>query len=200
VSVGAWKIVAGAALSAGGQLGVGVLYYGVQPLSEWIRMLTHVRTVLPWLEPKPYQTHSLRTFWSMLTPRPDFAFALYALSAMVVLGLTIGVWKHAPTMPLPLRYSALLLAIVLVAPHLTVYDLVILAPAFLLLADWMAGLAEASSPRWLGTVLYMVYALPLLGPLARWTHVQLSVIAMVASVYIIWRVCGRSGETSIAPV
>jgi hypothetical protein len=198
VSVGAWKIVAGAVLSAGTQLAVGVLYYGVQPLREWIHMLAHAKAVLPWLEPKPYQTHSLRTFWSMLIPWPDFAFGLYVISAIVVLGLTIAVWKHIPPVPMPFRYSALLLATVLVAPHLTVYDLVILAPAFLLLADWMAGLMDGSSPRWLGTVLYMVYALPLLGPLARWTHVQLSVMAMVGCIYIIWRVCGRSGEASIA--
>jgi hypothetical protein len=39
----------------------------------------------------------------------------------------------------------------------------------------------------LGTLLYLVYMLPLLGPLARWTHVQLSVVAMAAGIYAIWR-------------
>jgi alpha-1,2-mannosyltransferase len=188
VSTGAWKIVAGAVLSGVAQLAVGVLYYGMQPLREWLRMLANVRAVLPWLEPKPYQTYSLRTFWSMLVPWPDVALGLYALSAIVALGLTIAVWKHAPPAPTALRYSALLLATVLVAPHLTVYDLVILAPAFLLLADWMAGQPEGLSPRWLGTFLYLVFALPLLGPLARWTHVQLAVIAMASCVYLIWRI------------
>jgi len=81
----------------------------------------------------------------------------------------------------------LLLASVLVAPHLTVYDLVILAPGILLLADWVVGQPFGSPGRRLGTVLYMIYALPLLGPLARWTHVQLSVVAMAACVYMIWR-------------
>ena len=191
VSMGAWKTVAGAVLSVAAQLAVGVLYYGIQPVREWIHTLANVRAVLPWLEPKPYQTHSLRTFWSMLIPWPDFAFGIYGLSTIAVLGLIIAVWKHAPPAPLALRYSTLLLTTVLVAPHLTVYDLVILAPAFLLLADWIAEQAEGSSPRWLGTVLYLIYTLPLLGPLARWTHVQLSVIAMVACVYVIWRTLGR---------
>jgi len=191
VSLGAWKTAAGAVLSAVAQLAVGVLYYGMQPLREWLHTLANVRSVLPWLEPKPYQTYSLRTFWSMLVPWPDFAFGLYGLSAVVVLGLTIAVWKQATSAPLALRYSALLLATVLVAPHLTVYDLVILTPALLLLADWMASQSDSFSPRWLGTVLYLVYALPLLGPLARWTHVQLAVIAMAACVHIIWRTCGR---------
>jgi hypothetical protein len=84
-----------------------------------------------------------------------------------------------------LRYSSLLLATVLVAPHLTVYDLVILAPAFLLLADQLMG--QAADVRGIGTLLYLMYALPLLGPLTRWTHIQLSVVAMTALAFRIWR-------------
>ncbi|MGA2746931.1 MAG: glycosyltransferase family 87 protein [Candidatus Sulfotelmatobacter sp.] len=187
-SLGAWKIVAGAALSAAGQLSVGVLYYGAQPLRTWLHMLRNVRAVLPLLEPKPYQTHSLRTFWSMLVPWPHLAFALYVLSAAAVLGLTIACWKRVPTVPLSLRYSALLLASVLVAPHLTVYDLVILAPAFILLADWLISQNSTRSAWWLGTLLYLTYMLPLLGPFSRWTHIQLSVIAMAATLYLIWNI------------
>ena len=78
-------------------------------------------------------------------------------------GLTIACWKRSQAVSLPLRYSTLLLASVLVAPHLTVYDLVILAPAFILLADWLIGQPVTSSTRWLGTLLYLVYMLPLLG-------------------------------------
>jgi len=189
LALGAWKTVFGAVLSATAQIGIGVLYYGIGPLREWILNLVLVPEFVPWLEPKPYQTHSLRMFWLMIVPWPLLALALYALSAAIVLGIGVAVWKHAPVAPLSLRYSTLLLATVLVAPHLTVYDLVILAPAFLLLADWMARQPNGSPPRWLGTLLYLVYALPLLGPLARWTHIQLSVIAMAACVYLIWRTC-----------
>ena len=191
VTIGAWKLVAGAAASAAVQLGAGVLYYGVDPLRQWVLRLVNVRSVVPWLEPKPYQTHSLRTFWSMLVPWADVASALYVLTAVMVLALTVGMWKRSQT-PLALRYSALLLATVLIAPHLTVYDLVILAPMFLLMADWMVGQASASSPRWLGTVLYLVYTLPLLGLLARWTHVQLAVIAMAGCLYLVWRASARA--------
>jgi len=184
VSVGAWKTVAGAVLSAAAQLSLGVLYYGMEPFRRWVQLLRNVRAVLPLLEPKPYQTHSLRTFWSMLTPWPDLSFGLYVLSAIVVLALTIVGWRRGA--PLALRYSSLLLATVLVAPHLTVYDLVILAPAFLLLADWFVGQPSATQTWWLGTLLYFAYMLPLLGPFARWTHVQLSVVAMTATVLMIW--------------
>jgi alpha-1,2-mannosyltransferase len=185
-SLGAWRLVTGAALSATAQLSVGVFYYGLEPLRNWLQMLKNVRALLPLLEPKPYQTHSLRTFWSMLVPWPDLSLALYILSAAAVLGLTIACWKRGSTVPLSLRYSALLLASVLVAPHLTVYDLVILAPAFILLADWLITQTSTRSAWWLGTLLYLSYMLPLLGPFSRWTHVQLSVIAMAATLYVIW--------------
>ena len=193
LSIGAWKIVAGALLSAVAQLAAGVLYYGAAPLLQWLGMMRNVRALLPWLEPKPYQTHSLRTFWSMLMPSGliasgEIALALYAISAMAVLWWTISIWRRRPEAPLALRYSSLLLASVLIAPHLTVYDLVVLAPALLLTADWLTIDSAQTSARILGPLLYFVYMLPLVGPLTRWTHVQLSVIAMMACVYVTWRI------------
>lgn len=196
VSIGAWKTVAGAALSAAGELSAGILYYGMEPLRRWIHVLRNVGAVSDLLEPKPYQTHSLRTFWSMLVPWNDLSLGLYVLSAVVILALTIACWKRSRRVPLILRYSALLLATVLVAPHLTVYDLVILAPAIPLLADWLVGQGPTPSTGWLGILLYLVYMLPLLGTLARWTYLQLSVIAMSASVYLIWRVCRHPDRTA----
>jgi hypothetical protein len=85
-----------------------------------------------------------------------------------------------------LRYSSLLLATVLVASHLTVYDLVILAPAFLLLADWLVRQSRNAATG-LGILLYLAYMLPLLGPLTRWMHVQFSVVAMTAATFMIFR-------------
>ena len=199
VFTGAWKTVAGAALSATVQVAVGVLYYGAEPLRQWIRMLQNVRAVLPLLEPKLYQTHSLRTFWSMLVPSPALSFSLYVVSAAVILGFTIACWRRNRTVPLPLRYSALLLASVLVAPHLTVYDLVILAPAFVLLADWLIGEPSTPATRRLGTFLYFVYMLPLLGSVTRWTHVQLSVVAMAATVCLIWSISREANSPLPAP-
>jgi Glycosyltransferase family 87 len=197
ISIGALRTVLGAVVSALAQLSVGVLYYGMEPLRQWARMLRHVQALMLLLEPKLYQTHSLRTFWSMIVPEPRFSFGLYILSAIVVLGMTVAGWKRGDSVPLPLRYSTLLLASVLVAPHLTVYDLVVLAPAFMLMADWLVAQPPTPSTRWLGTLLYFSYMLPLLGPFTRWTYVQLSVVAMATTVYVIWNMaCGSnlSGE------
>ena len=195
VLIGAWKVLLGAAVSAAAQLSLGVLYYGIEPVRQWIRILWNVRAVMPLLEPKLYQTHSLRTFWSMLVPLPGLSLVLYIVSAAAVLGLTIACWKQTQGVPLALRYSALLFASVLVAPHLTVYDLVILAPAFMLLTDWLVTQSLTASTSRLRTLLYLAYMLPLVGPFARWTHVQLSVVAMAATVYLIWQI-GRAGSAN----
>jgi alpha-1,2-mannosyltransferase len=198
LALSSWKLLAGAILSAAAQLSVGVLYYGVDPLRHWFDELLNVRHVLVLLEPRPYQTHSLRTFWTLLVPWDGFSLALYVLSAVAVLALTIALWKRDQSVPLASRYSCLLLATVLVAPHLTVYDLVILAPAFLLLADWLVGEPANSGGRWLGSLLYLAYILPLAGPFTRWTHLQLSVVAMSGCVYVIWRMSRRTVLANVA--
>ena len=177
-----WRVVLGALTAASAQLAAGWLYYGTEVMRDYWRALRHIPTLLPLLEPRPYQMHSLSGFWSLLLPWPRLAFALYIISALAVLALPVRCW---PTrLPLELRYSMLLLASVLVAPHLTVYDLVILAPAFLLLGDWLLGHPNfrfVSSAEWL---LYLCYPLFLLGPLARFTHLQLSVLALAALLWI----------------
>ncbi len=181
-----WRIIAGALVSAAIELMVGVVYCGSAPLREWVSALRNVPRELPLFEPKIYQTHCLRTFWDMLIPWPWASFAMYVIGALVVCALTVGCWRRR--IPLPLRYSALLLASVLLSPHLTVYDLVILAPIFLLLANWVIAQPDNSPARSLKPLLYFAFVLPLLGPLARWTHFQFSVPLMTALLYGIWRI------------
>ena len=69
-----WKVIVGALLSASAELIAVLLYYGSGSLQEWMRLLVHVPRVLALLEPREYQTHSLRTFWTMLIPWPPVSF------------------------------------------------------------------------------------------------------------------------------
>jgi hypothetical protein len=179
-----WKVIAGALLSAAAELTIGALYYGSDPLREWIHSLLNVRYILPLLEPRVYQTHTLRTFWIMLVPWNSFSFAFYIVSVILVCALAIACWRSR--LSLSLRYSALLLATVLIALHLTVYDLVILSPAFLLLSDTMIAQPDNFAP-YFKLFLYSAFVVPLLGPLARVTRFQLSVPVMAALLFGIWR-------------
>ena len=179
-----WEVIAGALLSAAAQLIAAWLYYGADPLRDWMRTLLNSPSMLPLLEPRIYQTHSLRTFWTMLVPWSSASLVLYIVTAILISALTIACWRSR--LPLSLRYSTLLLATVLLAPHLTVYDLVILAPAFLPLSDWIVTQPDDPVTRSFKLLLYLAFALPLLGPLARFTHFQLSVPVMAALLYGIW--------------
>ncbi len=185
-----WKVVAGAIAAALAQLAWGWEHYGTQVMRNYGRAVFHFREVFPLVEPRLYQTHSLGSFWSLLLPWPRAAFGLSVASAIGVLALTVLCWRAQAS--LATRYSALLFATVLVAPHLTVYDLVILAPAFLLSGNWAAGQdlerSEQNSAATVHLLLYICYPLFLLGPLARFTHLQLSVVAMTALLWISWRI------------
>ncbi len=183
---GNWKVIMGAGFSSAAEFSAGVLFYGLAPLHQWVNKVAQVGSVLTLFEPKLYQTHCLRTFWLMLLPWNAASTLLYAVSAFAVIIMAGTLWRRDSRAPLSFRYSALLLATVLISPHLTVYDLVILAPAILLLADWVV--TEATSRRDLGILLYLLYVLPLVGPLARWTHLQVSVIAMVALLWTVWQI------------
>lgn len=180
-----WKVITGALISAAAQLTAAWLYYGASPASDWIRTLLRIPKKLALLEPRIYQTHCLRTFWEMLVPSPIASTLLYLITTILLIALTLACWRSR--LPLSLRYSALLLTTVLISPHLTVYDLVILAPAFLLLSDWLIAESEhPASPR-MKLLLYLAFAVPLIGPLARWTHFQLSVPVMAILLYEIWK-------------
>ena len=117
------------------ELAAAWMYYGTEVMRTYFHSLMHLREVLPLLEPRLYQTHSLRSFWSLLLPWPRVVLALYTCSPH----WASWSWQFNPgggRRRWQLAFSALLLATVLVSPHLTVYDLVILAPAFLLLGNW----------------------------------------------------------------
>ena len=186
-----WRTVAGAIASATAQLGIAWAYFGTAVMKAYANALVTAPREFAYVEPKVYMVHSLRAFWAMLVPVPRVAFALYLACAIAILVIAIRTWKSSAA--LPLRYSSLLLATALVAPHLTVYDLVILAPVFMLIPELLeekeqnftAECAEnAETTERL--LLYLCYGLPLLGTLTRWTHVQLSVLAFSGLAVCIW--------------
>ena len=192
-----WKVVGGAVLAASIQLAAAWMHYGTVVMHSYLHALAHVREVMPLLEPRLYQTQSLRSFWSLLLPWPRVALGLYVVSAVAILVLAVRVWRSSSS--LSVRFSALLLATVLVSPHLTVYDLIILAPAFLLLGDWAWHIVSKQFALRIQQLLYLCYPLFLMGPLTRITHLQLSVLAMTALLWICWRISSRSVSSGPTP-
>ena len=156
-----WKVVAGAVAAASIQLAAAWMLYGGEVMRTYFRALMHLREVLPLLEPRLYQTHSLRSFWSFAAAVAARGLCLVCDLCSGVFVLAIHAWREK--VPLSVRFSALLLATVLVSPHLTVYDLVILAPSFLLLGDWALAHREQQIALRIQQLLYLCYLLFLAG-------------------------------------
>ena len=183
----AWKALAGLVVAAAGQLVLTSLYFGPAVMRAYFDTLWHISRMIGALELSlaPIQMHSLRSFWSLLIPWPQPVLTLYILSSIVIVGMAAVVWKSSA--PLALRFSALTLAAVLANPHLFVYDLLVLAPALLLLADWILSNPQNPSSGALRLLTYLAFVLPEFGPLSRWTHIQLSVPAFAVLLWVLWR-------------
>ena len=191
VLAGAWKMLAGLSLAAAAQLALARIYFSSAVMRAYFDTLWHMSRWLGTAEPglAPIQMHSLRSFWALLIPWPEVALALYILSSLVIVGIAAEVWKSAS--PLALRFSALTLAAVLANPHLFVYDLLVLAPALLLLVDWTLANPDHPSAPALQLLSYFAFVLPLVGPLSRWTHFQLSVPVLAA---LLWALRRQSAD------
>ena len=184
---GAWKIFGGLSVSAAAQMVFARFYFGSGVTHAYLDLFQHPSRWMNVAELSlaPIQMHSLRSFWSLLIPSPTVALALYILSSLVVIGGTVAIWKSS--LPLALRFSALTFAAVLVSPHLFIYDLLVLAPALLLLVDRSLSNVEYTLRSLLQMLAYLAFVLPLLGPLSRWTHLQLSVVSFSTLLCVLFR-------------
>jgi hypothetical protein len=174
-----WKPLAGIVSAVAAQLTAASIYFGKAVMLAYAHMLWRLPGNPAIVEPPlaQAQMHSLRSFWLLLVPW-RLSSTLYLASSILVLVLAVLAWKSSG--PLTLRFSALVFAAVLINPHLFVYDLLVLAPVLLLLANWVLSNSSRSSADRLSVLLYSAYLLPLLGPLSLFTRLQVSVLAFVA--------------------
>ena len=104
------------------------------------------------------------------------------LGAVVVVWLARRAWRLHQS--LDLRFALICVVGLLLNPHLYIYDLVLMAVPLGCLAAWLIERRDRADAR----AQYLVYGLvwlPLLGPLAAVTHVQLTSPALVA---LLWQV------------
>ena len=183
----AWKAFSGVVISAAAQLGVTEFYFGRDVMQAYFAKLLHsarhpASTELAF---SPIQMHSLHSFWEILIPWRPGVWTLYLLTSVAVIGVAAAIWTSSTHVSL--RFSALILTAVLVNPHIYIYDLLALAPAFLLLTDWSLGNPQHPAKPPLDVLLYLAFLLPLFGPLAYWTHLQLSVVVFAALLWTLRR-------------
>jgi hypothetical protein len=193
VLAGEWRIVLGAIVAAVVQLGAGVVYWGPSVLNAYAHALVQLPGVLPQMEPTAEHMHSWRAFFQLLGLPGSLVTEATALASIFTVVMGLVCWRaRGPVGP---RYAVVLLATVLVNPHLYVYDFVLLTPAFLLLWDWSLTLRATTVAEvfrllegtriggWIFSTLfqcflYVGFLSPLLGLIARPAHFQVSVLAL----------------------
>ncbi len=188
-----WRMIAGAVVAVLVQLGAAAAYYGESVLRQYVDAITHVAQIAGVLEPIPDRMQSLRSFFALLLPWPNVALIGYLLSAAVVVVLAAHCWRSRAS--LDVRYSVLLLAMVLANPHVNPYDLVLIVPVFFLVPSWMPASGADGRVWW--PVLYLVYYLPGLWFIPQATHVQLSVVALALLLVMLVRAAGSGRRAMV---
>jgi len=169
-------VLAGVAFGAAAQLALVSLALGPGVWTAYAGKAVVLLTTPELFEPKPWQMHSLKGFWQLLLGTNAASFALWVVSSLAVLALFAYVWRRARSSDL--RMGALVIAAVLMNPHLYVYDLVALAVAFGALVRWALDAPRSGSSRQTLALLYLLWWVPLIGPLAALTRVQLTSIVL----------------------
>jgi hypothetical protein len=189
---GEWRMLASAGLVAAGQLVAASVWVGLTGLRDYVMVLVSLPAMANQLETRPAQTHAWRGFWALIVPDTPWEFVLFFASAAATIVLAARIWRRQPDPAL--RMAVLALAIALAAPYLFVYDLAILAPAWLWLVDWFLRRPELSA--WVGRALYVGYIAALFGPLAAATRLQISVPVLAFLLWSIWRSDYRAVNTT----
>lgn len=173
IAGGEWRMLAGALAGSAAQVLVvwGALGAGV--IAAYAEVLRNLPRLADLLEPRPYQLHSIKAVTRLLPGAADTS--IWLLVSAIVVWQTIRVWRSGE--PVAVRIAVVVLASVLVSPHLTIYDATLLALPLLLLGGWVesAGHERAAAQYW--PAVYWLFV-AFLVPVALVTKVQVSVFLL----------------------
>jgi Glycosyltransferase family 87 len=190
-----WRVVAGIVLSALAQLAVTSLIVGGSVMRAYLGMLEAIPGIVRLLEPRPGD--SLKGFFEVFVPYEPAAMIAYVIAAAVVVLIAARVWRSDQS--IDLRLSAIVLAIILISPHVNAYDLILVAPIAFMSANWLTLTAADGRGKALSIWSGILLAAPLAGPLPPMVRLQFSVTAMIAMLFLLWK-NGPGPATSPAPL
>jgi len=179
-----WRVVAGISVAAIGQVALTYAIVGTSVMNAYWRVLRSLPRIAELLEPRPGD--SLEGFFKALVPSEPVALALYGVAALATLVMTARIWRSRASFEV--RASAAMLALVLTNPHVLPYDLLVLAPVYFLLANWLAESASDRRTEALPALLCLSFLAPLLAVLPSVVRLLFSVGVPAAILLILWRV------------
>jgi hypothetical protein len=190
ILAGEWRVVAGAAAAASIQLAVAWLVAGTSVMRQYFDVLWALFRNPSLVQIYPGEVHSLRGFAQLLIGSPAIVTAVSILALVLAVWIGLRVWKSGMTVRM--KWGVLVLLTVLASPHLLTYDLILLTIPLVVFADWAAGNQEHPSQPWVSRLLLLLYLAPFSSNLVRLFPVQLSVVVMVALVWLVVRSQGSA--------
>jgi hypothetical protein len=178
-----WRVIAGLLMAAVAQLGLAYLVVGSVVIKAYWMMLRSVQNIADVLEPRASNT--LKGFFTALVPSEMVAGGLYTVAAVVTLVVTARIWRSDERFEL--RFSAVVLAMILISPHAFEYDLILLAPVYFLLANWIADSPNDRAARAMSFALPVLFVAPVLTGLPAVIRLQFSVTAMGFILFVLSR-------------
>jgi hypothetical protein len=179
IACGEWRMMAGAITSVAAQVAIIWVAMGASVFTAFAASLRITLTYADLLESKPFQSHSLRALTRLL---PDaIGVPLWILTGAIVLWCTVRVWKSGA--PVRVRLGLVMLASLLVNPHVIVYDVTLLALPLLWFGAYMLEAPRREHAPSFGTLVYWLFV-TLLIPTARVIAVQASVPLMMT--LLVW--------------
>lgn len=172
-----WRVATGIVVAAIGQLAAMTALTAGLVVTAYIRMLRSVPAIGELLEPRP--SLSLRGLASVLVTSNGAALALYACASLLVVVAAARIWRVTDRDEI--RFPVMLLAMVLVSPHVLEYDLLLLAPVFVLLASWILDAPDDPSRRLVMWSLCALFFAPVLVPVPEVARVSIAVGAMLTT-------------------
>jgi hypothetical protein len=182
-----WRLIAGVVIGIVVQILAVIVVFGLSALIEYAKVIRRIPTMTALLEPSAYKMHSLNALTHLLPPHVDLA--VWSVLLAVIVALTTAVWRQAH--PWRLRVGVLVLASALINPHLTIYDVTVIALPIIWIGGWLVGLPGDTT--WFWQRVYWI-SVALLIPTAVLVKVQVSTI-LLAELYLrTVRIASRSGD------
>ena len=183
------RLAVGLATAAAVQAALVWLLLGSAPIVEYLGVASRVAAMAGQFEPKLWAMHNLRAAWQLLLGSGGVSMAAWLISLLAAAWWALRAWRRNPEPEV--RFAITSLLGLAANPHLYIYDLVLLTPALACLAAWCIRHPHREQHR-APRLVYALAWLPLIGPLAAVTHVQLTAPVMLA---VLWHLALQRDNT-----
>jgi alpha-1,2-mannosyltransferase len=173
IVAGEGRLIAGVLVGVGVQVLATLAVFDFSVFTAYAAAIRRIPTISALLEPQAVKMHSIRALTHLLPGRLDAL--VWTMLSVAVIVATAWVWRQM--LPWRARFGVLVLASVLVNPHLTIYDVTLLVLPVLWIGGWLLELEEQTD--WYWQRVYWIAA-ALMIPTAAIVEVQLSPILIAA--------------------